>query len=506
MRDTYKLVLIIPVVIVLAAVLFKMQGGDIDLTAGPGIIITGQGEDFVIEAPGSVALQFSDQVLPAQPAEPTLSITHDPTIDVDLRLLGSGESAQYHFEVDVPALQTAVGAAITTQVWNPLHQDPGGISNPGYFPLDELRIEEAAPIRVTTQFDDTEDRMVYTVGIGGGTAGEILTSGGAAAPTWLPAPTGLPAPGTDGQVLTWNGNGSPPAPIWEDPTGGSGGSGAAPWTFGFGFVDNNGDEHDTSTLTVRSSHVHVGWPDSQADTYEPYFDLPAGGAVVRIIDDASGDVTSAFTRTGQRWQSADYAGFVTLLTIVTTGLYEAGSAAASTRTEVTVSAAQIRTLDTTPVDLIAAPGAGKYLMIEQAWLVKSGTEAAVETPACPGTSPRTPTAGCIANSSISVMFVSNQVTPNQPFHIYTDSISRVFLSGFYNADNVLSDEEYNYGEKIGGHGLYANTALQLGVWYNFPLSDNWTETAWAAFTASLTSATFFKFVIFYQVHDVPDLS
>ena len=183
-----------------------------------------------------------------------------------------------------------------------------------------------------------------------------------------------------------------------------------------------------------------------------------------------------------------------------------GGGATSIRTEVTVTTSQIRTLDTTLVDLIAAPGAGKYLMIEQAWIVKSGTEAAVETPACPGASPRTPTAGCIANASISVIFVDTQVTPNQPFHIYTDSIYRVFLSGFYNADDLLSDEEYIYGEEIGGHALYADTALQLGVWYNFQLSDNWSEAAWDAFTASLTSATSFKFVIFYQVHDSPDLS
>lgn len=180
MRDLYKLVLLVPVVIVLSIFLLKFQdvGGNIDITSIDGsITVDHQGEDFDLSAPGRLPLQFSDMVLAPNPPSPTLTITHDPTIDVDLTMLG-GDSAQYHFEVDVPALQTAVGAAVTTQIWDPLRQDPGGVDDPGYVTLDKLRVEAQSPIRLRTAYYDTEDEMRVTFDMDGGVDGQLVTSTG----------------------------------------------------------------------------------------------------------------------------------------------------------------------------------------------------------------------------------------------------------------------------------------------------------------------------------------
>ena len=561
MRDMYKLVLLVPVVIILSIFLLRLNGGnDIDIAAGPGIQVTHQGEDFTIAAPGSAALQFSKNVLPQDPGTPTLSITSDPSIDVDLDLHGT-ESAQYHLEVDVPALQAAVGAAVETQVWDPTAQPPD------YVPLRELRIDVQPPfVAGHTAYDDTEDEMVYTLQLDGGTAGQVITSTGpssnpiyADAPTELPpgatddqvltwdagaspagpawgnAPTGLPAPGTDGQVLTLVSG----TADWADPTGGGqSGSTAANFNVYMGYTtsispdtaesyrtvlessDTLIQETETlaaiqrASLTAPQTSLATGyplfaWPTTEGppdDITSQIFLTPSFLTQASGTMDISGVEYEVWRIPNNQsltfWEGTSIVFDWDLPAPVPSG----GSDVAQQTANVTVTAAQIRTLDTTPVDLIASPGAGKYLVINQAWLIKAGTEAAVETPACPSSSPRTPTAGCIANASISVIFVGNQDTTGQPFHIYTDSIYRVFLGGFYNADDILSGEEYQYGEKIDGHGLYVDTPLQLGVWYNFSLSDNWSETAWDAFSASLTTATSLRFVIFYEIHDIPDLS
>ena len=79
MRDLYKLVLLVPVVIILGIFMFRMSGGDIDIVAGPGIQVTHQGEDFTISAPGSAALAYSRHYSPSNPPTgPTLTINSDP--------------------------------------------------------------------------------------------------------------------------------------------------------------------------------------------------------------------------------------------------------------------------------------------------------------------------------------------------------------------------------------------------------------------------------------------
>ena len=539
MRDTYKLVLIIPVVIVLAAVLFKMQGGDIDLTAGPGIEVTHQGEDFTISATGAEALQFIDpqDALPADGA--ALKIDGGPGVDVHL-LHPSEHRAEYDIDLDFATIANRISqtGADKLNIWNATPHD--GDSDPttpdeaGYQPFGYLKIipKATSSLQITTATDHgSQNDIDLTLDSGvpnplNETPGDVLTVSATNSAAWEAPSAALPSCAA-GQILVSTGSGGTAAP--------------ADFTVYFGYAETvipdtaegyralleSSQETETlaalqrATLTTPTATLARGyplfaWPTAEGPPDEINSII---SNILNLIVQASGTIDISGVeydvwrmpnpQTLAIWQGREMVLEWDLPAPVggaetSTGYVCVDNAAV--RTEVTVSAAQLRTLDTTPVDLIAAPGAGKYLMIEQAWIVKSGTEAAVTTPACPGGSPRTPTAGCIANASISVIFVSNQETPNQPFHIYTDSIYRVFLSGFRNADNLLSDEEYSYGEKIGGQALYANTALQLGVWYNLTLTDNWSEAAWDAFTASLTSATSFKFVIFYQVDDVPGLS
>ena len=550
MRDLHKLVLIIPVVIVLAAVLFKMQGGDIDLTSNDGsIVISHMGEDYDLSAPGSSALTFSRTDLAPDPGVPTLSITSDPSIDVDMDLHAS-ESAQYHLQVDIPALQSAVGAAVETHVWDP--NPPQGASN--IVPLHQLRIDVQPPFATNySNYSDSDDSMTYTLQLDGGIAGQVITSTGAnsnpdyedidlsvtgrtgtelevassAAGTnaIIPAATSteaglmlaadkaktdaldvtrqLPTGAADDQVLTWDDNASPAAPVWEAPSASRSVHHITLTTYSSS--DNSiegalsfGDASDVTLGDVLIFATPASLPNSSAQVFIRI--TGAGSSMQMIGHDSSLLTVNDLIPNRVYWAVVQTPGNGIRL------LSHTGDLDLIHRAEVTVSAAQIRTLDTTPVEIIASPGAGKYLVIEEAWIVKSGTEAAVETPTCPSSSPRTPTAGCIRNASISVMFIETQVTPNQPFHIYTDSIYRVFLSGFYNARSILAGEEYNYGEAVGGHAFYSDTPLSLGVWYNFTLSDNWSDAAWDAFTASLTNATSFKFMIFYKVKDAPDLS
>ena len=172
MRDMFKVIYIVPIVIVLGIFFISIGGSDIDLESSDGSIkVTHQGEDYDLSAPGSMPLRFSKNVLQMDPGSPTLSITSDPSIDVDLDMHGS-DSAQYHLEVDVPALQAAVGAAVEVQVWDPTAQPAD------YDDLRELHFRADLPLTLRTTYNDSEDEMVFDVSLDGGRNGQVITSTG----------------------------------------------------------------------------------------------------------------------------------------------------------------------------------------------------------------------------------------------------------------------------------------------------------------------------------------
>ena len=530
MRDMFRFIYLVPIVIVLGIFFISIGGSDIDLESSDGsITVTHQGEDYDI----SVGMNSSG-----------ITFKHSPTQALDARVVdiipGTGpyagihidlehqhdannnSIAQYEIGIDSAALTASLGQPNIDICCEPDGSDPD--TSPDLVPdVQQLTIYAPSSRILDVGVGGASDNVTLSFGLNSGTTNQaLLTNAGGTGVEWENIDLSVTArTGTQLQVASSAAGTNATIPSASTTEAGLMSGADKIKIDGLGGAAPRSVHYITST-TYSSANQRIEGSLALDDSG----DVALGHVLIFVTPASLPDSTSYASiridgETSNREIIGYMANLIPLNTLVPNRVYwgaitagtnirlfspEGEIASTPMEAEVTVSAADIKTLDTTLVELIAAPGVGKHLVIEQAWLVKSGTEAAILTPACPGTSPRTPTAGCIKNASISVMFVSNQVTPNQPFHIYTDSIGRVFLSGFYNADNILSGEEYSYGEKIGGHALYENTALQLGVWYNFPLSDNYSEAAWDAFTASLTAATSLKFQITYRVEDMPDLN
>ena len=201
MRDLYKLVLLVPVVIILSLFLFRFQGGDgelefyangtnigassgIALTEGSGIDITAtrgsHDVTYEISSTSSAALAYSAHQPPSTPADPTLTIQGDATMDVALNYPFGGDTTRpvYTLGVDVPSLAAAVGQPAALDVWDP-HYSPIPPATDQYRPLRELRIDVQAPFVLNhTRYDDSEDEMIYTLQLDGGTNGQLITGTG----------------------------------------------------------------------------------------------------------------------------------------------------------------------------------------------------------------------------------------------------------------------------------------------------------------------------------------
>ena len=222
MRDLYKLVLLVPVVVILAVFLFRMAPGDIDITAGDGIEIDYQGEDYLISAPHTAPLRFYDYDPPAEStASRRLAIVGSDGIEVDLRHPDAG-TAEFDIELDYAAVGRHLTGSVPSQirVWDSSRTDGHGAPDPGYQVVQDLRIDARAPASITPQYNASGNELSLTIDGGlplTATGGQVLTWDAGSSPpsaTWQDAPTELPTAGTDGHVLTLVGG----SPAWQDHT------------------------------------------------------------------------------------------------------------------------------------------------------------------------------------------------------------------------------------------------------------------------------------------------
>ena len=117
MRDLYKLVLLVPVVVILAVFLFRMAPGDVDITAGQGIEVQHQGEDFVISTSGvqDAVVKFHHHLESVAAAdvniiEGTGATAAGISIDLEQMTPAGTPTAQYEIGVDLGALRAALGS------------------------------------------------------------------------------------------------------------------------------------------------------------------------------------------------------------------------------------------------------------------------------------------------------------------------------------------------------------------------------------------------------------
>ena len=278
MRDFYKLILIVPVMIVLAAVILNMGGGDIDIESGDGSIeVLHQGEDFDLRfAATAVAPTYNDSVTSRDLyIIPGTGPHAGIIVDLENPEISGTPVAQYEIGIDAAAFRASLGQDNLTNICcepdgSDLDTDPDEVRD-----VQKLTFATPSPGIVSVDIAGDSANVTLTYGLNSGAARQIIrtnTAGNAVA--WEDIPTELPLNAADDQVLTWDAGESPPGPVWEDaPTGlpapGMEGqvltlvSGAPEW------ADSTGGGQPGST--PANFTVYFGYTDSiTPDTAEGY--------------------------------------------------------------------------------------------------------------------------------------------------------------------------------------------------------------------------------------------
>ena len=339
MRDLYKLVLLVPVVIILSVFLLRLQGGSgeiefyangtdvgpssgirLEQGSGIGITATRGSHDVAYEisstSPG--ALKYMAHQSPSNPAKPTLTLQGDATMDVALNYPFGGDTMRpvYTLGVDVPSLAAAVGQPAALDVWDP-HYSPNPPATDQYRPLRELRIRADQPLTVRTAYDDAEDEMVYDVSLEGGIDGQLVTSTG---PSSDPAYEDLNL-SVEGRTATQ-----------LDVASSSPGTNAT-----------------LNAVTSTLAGLMTGLDKVKLDQLYVERQLPdkasASAGDGLVLEDIAGVLTPA-------WAAAP-----------------AGGLQSAT---VTLSAGDVAALDTTRIQVVPAPATGQYLMPVRMVIIKTG--------------------------------------------------------------------------------------------------------------------------------------
>ena len=373
MRDLYKLVLFVPVIILLMVFAVRLTDGEgIDLEAGPGIQIDYQGEDFLISAPDAAPLRFYDYDPPAGSApSPRLAIVGSDGIEVDLRH-PDADTAEFDIELDYAAVGRHLTGSVPSQirVWDSSRTDGQGDPDPGYQVVQDLQIDARAPASITPQYNASGDELTLTID------------------------GGLPATGNGGQVLTWDAGASPPSATWQDaPT-----------------------------------------------------ELPTAGTDGHVLTLVSGSPA---------WQEV-------------TGLQTAS---------VTLTAAQIRDLDSRRIEVVPAPGANKYILVRDLLIFKTGNAAISSVPD--------------AKMGLAVESVAGGLLTSESSSAYASEVSN-------SAGQWFPDGDYVKAGQATDHLLTADTPLVV-YGYASASGGNTAAQQWDSAVAAIGTSMTVRFVVRYEI-------
>ena len=188
MRDMFRFIYLVPIVIVLGIFFISIGGGsDIDLESSDGSIVIDQtGEDYDLST-SSMPLQYFAHQGP-DPGVPALTIQGDPTIDVLLQYPYGPGKPVYTVEVDLPHIQAAVGNPAALEMRGPdtYDTDPNTADiQPGDVGVRELRITPVQPLSLTRTYDDSDDELTIIYAFDHGAANQaLLTNSGGTGVEW----------------------------------------------------------------------------------------------------------------------------------------------------------------------------------------------------------------------------------------------------------------------------------------------------------------------------------
>ena len=170
----------------------------------------------------------------------------------------------------------------------------------------------------------------------------------------------------------------------------------------------------------------------------------------------------------------------------------AASGAPPMTVSVAISTAQLKTLDTAYVELIAAPGVGQFVQILQVWIDKSGHDHPLEMGA------DDVTARVNSFGEYAMLFVADD-TPALPWNYSTGNYEAVWVANF--ADLLRLPDNSIVAGVIGGHGLGENQPLWIGFTPGLPGDRYYTPAAFDEFIGPVNDASLNVFIR-YAIHSI----
>ena len=177
--------------------------------------------------------------------------------------------------------------------------------------------------------------------------------------------------------------------------------------------------------------------------------------------------------------------------------FDPGVGAPVLTTTVSITTAQIKTLDTDYIELLPAPGIGQYTQILQVWINKQGDDDPLETL----DSDRS-VAGINSYGEYALLFVADDSLP-KPWGYWSGNYESVWVSNF--ADLLRLPDSSIQADVIGGHGLGENQPLVLGFTPGLNGDRYYTLAGFDAFIAPVNDAILTLFVR-YSVHSIYDFN
>ena len=177
--------------------------------------------------------------------------------------------------------------------------------------------------------------------------------------------------------------------------------------------------------------------------------------------------------------------------------YDPGTGAQVLTSTISITTAQIKTLDTDYIELLPAPGIGQYLQILQVWINKQGDDDPLEELQTDRS-----VAGIETYGEYGLLIVSDD-TPPKPWGYWTGNYESVWISNF--ADLLRLPDSTIQAGVIGGHGLSEDAPLVLGFTPGLNGDRYYTPEGFDAFIAPVNDGILTLFIR-YAVHSIYDFN
>ena len=177
----------------------------------------------------------------------------------------------------------------------------------------------------------------------------------------------------------------------------------------------------------------------------------------------------------------------------------------SRRVTRTVSNAQLKTLDTDPIELIAAPGAGNYIEIIRVSVMASGSDLPTEDDS--ETYPTPDSNDIRGNAFLALVFPDGTTRTLTPYGIFA-GLDRTYGGAsrvkYWLLRDVIAGADFSSKFRIGSQDFYENQPFQLVLAMNGTnqnrIDQVYSEAAWDAYWATANDNTM-TIEVEYFIHD-----